>query len=154
MKRLSVVVAAVALTAAWACGGAEKTADPVAPKKLRFALIPKALDIPVFDYAKVGAEREAAAQADFEVIYRGPDHADELAQKQVLESLIQQKVDGIAITVLKAEFISSTIDKAVEAGSPVVTARVIALVKTARPPSCGSFSRSAMTTRLWAADES
>ena len=121
MKRLSVVVAAVALTAAWACGGAEKTADPVAPKKLRFALIPKALDIPVFDYAKVGAEREAAAQADFEVIYRGPDHADELAQKQVLESFIQQKVDGIAISVLNAEFLSSTIDKAVDAGIPVVT---------------------------------
>ena len=32
--------------------------------------------------------------------------------------------------------------------------RVIALVNTARPPSVGSFSRSAMTTRLCAAVES
>jgi len=34
------------------------------------------------------------------------------------------------------------------AGSPAVTARVTALVKAARPPSVGSFSRSAITTRL------
>jgi ribose transport system substrate-binding protein len=120
MKRLLVVIA-VAATAAWACGGSGGGSTPEAPKKLRFALIPKALDIPVFNYANQGAQREAAAQGDIEVIYRGPDHADELAQKQILESFIQQKVDGIAISVLNAEFLSSTIDKAVDAGIPVVT---------------------------------
>ena len=88
---------------------------------MRFALIPKALDIPVFDYANVGAQREAAELGDVEVIYRGPDHADELLQKQVLESFIQQKVDGIAISVLNAESLTSTIDQAVDAGIPVVT---------------------------------
>jgi ribose transport system substrate-binding protein len=118
MKRLWLVAAVVALTA-WACGGTSST--PEAPKKLRFALIPKALDIPVFNYANAGAQREAAAQGDVEVIYRGPDKADELMQKQVLESFIQQKVDGIAISVLNADFLTSTIDKAVDAGIPVVT---------------------------------
>ena len=113
------VLTVVALGAAWACGGGEKA--PEAPKKLRFALIPKGLDIPVFNYANAGAQREAAAQGDVEVIYRGPDKADELAQKQILESFIQQKVDGIAISVLNAEFLTSTIDKAVDVGIPVVT---------------------------------
>lgn len=117
MKRLLAVVAVAAMTA-WACGG---SSTPEGPKKLRFALIPKSLDIPVFNYAEIGAKREAAAEGDVEVIYRGPDKADESKQKEVLESFIQQKVDGIAISVLNAEALTSTIDKAVDAGIPVVT---------------------------------
>ena len=118
MKRLvlSVVVLAMGVVA---CGGGTSDAPP-APKKLRFALIPKSLDIPVFDYARIGGERAAAALG-VEVIYRGPDRADELRQKEVLESFITQKVDGIAISVLNASFLTPTIDRAVEAGIPVVT---------------------------------
>ena len=74
----------------------------------------------MFDYARIGGER-AAAQLGVEVIYRGPDRADELRQKEILESFITQKVDGIAISVLNASFLTPTIDKAVEAGIPVVT---------------------------------
>jgi ribose transport system substrate-binding protein len=102
-----------------ACGGG--TADEAAPaRKLRFALIPKSLDIPVFDYARIGGER-AAAELGVEVIYRGPDKADELKQKEVLESFITQKGDGIAISVLNADVLTATIDRAVEMGIPVVT---------------------------------
>jgi len=117
MKRLVMLVMIGAAAAAWACGGGE----PEGPRKLRFALIPKALDIPVFDYANKGAQREAAALGNVEVIYRGPERADELKQKEILETFISQKVDGIAISVLNAEFLTSTIDRAVEAGIPVVT---------------------------------
>jgi len=117
MKRVvSMMVAAAAVTMV-ACGGSA----PAGPKTLKFVLIPKALDIPVFDYANQGAQREALALGNTEVIYRGPDHSDELKQKEILESFISQKVDGIAISVLNAEFLTSTIDKAVEAGIPVVT---------------------------------
>jgi ribose transport system substrate-binding protein len=118
MKRL-LLVAVAAVMGIVACGGG--TADEAAPaRKLRFALIPKSLDIPVFDYARIGGER-AAAELGVEVIYRGPDKADELKQKEILESFITQKVDGIAISVLSAEFLTPTIDRAVEAGIPVVT---------------------------------
>jgi ribose transport system substrate-binding protein len=55
------------------------------------------------------------------VVYRGPDRPDELKQKEILESFISQQVDGIAISVLNAEFLTSTIDRAIEAGIPVVT---------------------------------
>lgn len=116
MKRLFLAALSIALTT-WACSGAE----PEGPRRLRFALIPKALDIPVFDYANKGAQREAAAIGNVEVIYRGPDHPDELKQKEVLESFISQRVDGIAISVLNASFLTSTIDKAIDAGIPVVT---------------------------------
>jgi ribose transport system substrate-binding protein len=115
MKKLLLVVCVGVLGVA-ACGGA--TSD--APRTLRFALIPKSLDIPVFDFARIGGER-AAAELGVEVIYRGPDRADELRQKEILESFITQKVDGIAISVLNASFLTPTIDRAIEAGIPVVT---------------------------------
>jgi ribose transport system substrate-binding protein len=121
MKRVlmvGVVLAAIGV----ACGGGNSTSNqPAAQKTLRFALIPKALDIPVFDYANKGAQRKAKELGGVEVTYRGPDHSDELKQKEVLESFISQKVDGIAISVLNAGFLSSTIDKAIDAGIPVVT---------------------------------
>ena len=116
MKRLLLLVITVAL-GAWACSGSA----PEGPRKLKFALIPKALDIPVFNYANQGAQRLAAELGDVEVIYRGPDSADVLKQKEMLESFISQKVDGIAISVLDAEALTGTIDKAVDAGIPVVT---------------------------------
>jgi ribose transport system substrate-binding protein len=101
----------------WACGGGA----PEGPRKLRFALIPKSLDIPVFNYADLGAQRQAAELGDVDVIYRGPDRPDESKQKEILESFISQGVDGIAISVLHAEMMTSAIDKAVDAGIPVVT---------------------------------
>jgi ribose transport system substrate-binding protein len=116
MKRLLTVALAVAATTL-ACTGAA----PEGPRKLRFALIPKALDIPVFNYANQAAQRQAAEFGDVEVIYRGPDHADEIKAQEVVESFISQKVDGIAISVLNAEFLTPAIDKAVAAGIPVVT---------------------------------
>ena len=117
LTRVLVLVLAAAAVAA-ACGGGSSDQGP---RTLRFALIPKSLDIPVFDYARIGAERAAAELGNVEVIYRGPESADELRQKEVLESFIQQGVDGIAISVLNAEFLTSTIDRAIEAGIPVVT---------------------------------
>jgi len=119
MKRL-VILAAAIVVATWACGGTGGS-TPEAGRRWKFALIPKSLDIPVFDYANIGAQREAKALGDVDVIYRGPDRPDDLKQKEVLESFITQKVDGIAISVLNPESLTSTIDKAVEAGIPVVT---------------------------------
>jgi ribose transport system substrate-binding protein len=121
MRRI-VFLILLGLTAASACsnpgGGAER--QPSA-RTLRFALIPKALDIPVFGYANIGAQRKAKELGNIEVVYHGPERADELKQKEILESFIAQKVDGIAISVLNADFLTSTIDRAIDAGIPVVT---------------------------------
>lgn len=120
MHRRALLAAALAVTVA-ACGGAApKDAAAPAKKTLKFALLPKSLDIPVFNYANLGAQR-VAKELGVEVIYRGPDTADALKQKEVMESFITQKVDGIAISVTNAEFLKSTIDKAMDAGIPVVT---------------------------------
>jgi ribose transport system substrate-binding protein len=121
MKRLALILAAVAIGTTACGGGANDASKTPAPRKLRIALIPKSLDIPVFDYANKGAQREAKELGGVEVIYRGPEKADELKQKEIMESFISQKVDGIAISVLNAEAMTSTIDKAVDAGIPVIT---------------------------------
>src|SRR5262245_50940839 len=73
------------------------TSQSTEPRKLRFAFIPKALHIPVFAYAKTGAERAAQQLGGIEVIWRGAETTDEIRQKEILESFIAQRVDGIAI---------------------------------------------------------
>src|SRR5262245_9133688 len=116
MKRIVLVIAIAVLTA---CGGG-KSGTSTAPK-LRFAVIPKSLDIPVFNYAKIGADREAAKLGNVEVIWRAPETADQLRQKEILESFITQRVDGIAISCLNGDFLTDTINRAIDAGIPVVT---------------------------------
>ena len=94
--------------------------QPEGPRTLRFAFIPKALHIPVFEYARIGAEREATKQG-VEIIWRGPESTDEIRQKEILESFIAQRVDGIAISCLNGDLLTDAIDRAVAAGIPVVT---------------------------------
>jgi ribose transport system substrate-binding protein len=113
MKRFTIVFALAAIS----CGGG----GTGGAAKLRFAVMPKSLDLPVFNYARVGAEREAAALGNVEVIWRAPETADQLKQKEILESFITQKVDGIAISCTNGDFLTETIDRAVAAGIPVVT---------------------------------
>jgi ribose transport system substrate-binding protein len=122
MRRTAVVVGSALLAAACGGGGGgSQTQTAPAKPKLRFAVIPKSLDIPVFNYARIGAERVAKELGDVEVIWRGPETADQLRQKEILESFITQKVDGIAISCLNGDFLTETINRAMDAGIPVIT---------------------------------
>jgi ribose transport system substrate-binding protein len=102
-------------------GGPAPAASNAGKPSLRFAVIPKALDIPVFNYAKIGAERAAAELGGVEVLWSAPASADQLKQKEILESYITQRVDGIAISALNGDFLTETINRAIDAGIPVVT---------------------------------
>jgi len=119
MPRVVPILLGAALTVS--CGGSEPSTSAPATKKLRFAIIPKALDITVFNYAKIGAEREAAARGNIEVLWNAPASADQLKQKEILESYITQRVDGIAISALNGDFLTDTINRAIDSGIPVVT---------------------------------
>src|SRR6185295_19653391 len=125
-KRASRAVVLAGVVASLACtgGGGAPAASPgasPAAKKYRFAVIPKSLDLPVFNYARVGAERKAKELGNVEILWRGPETADQLRQKEILESFITQGVDGIAISCLNGDFLTETINRAVDAGIPVVT---------------------------------
>jgi len=120
MRRVSAAIGAMAVMAVAACGGGGAAATK-GGAKLRFAVIPKTLDLPVFNYARTGAEREARKLGNVEVIWRAPENADQLRQKEILESFITQRVDGIAISCLNGDFLTETINRAVDSGIPVVT---------------------------------
>ena len=119
MKRTILFLAVAALAAGCSRSDAPQQGDQ--PRELRFAVIPKALDIPVFNYARIGAERAAAELGNVRVEWRAPDTADQLKQKEILESFITQRVDGIAISALNGDFLTDTINRAIDAGIPVVT---------------------------------
>ena len=124
MTRRGLIVAALALAVSASCNRNEAPAGAgsnTGARTLRFAVIPKALDIPVFNYARIGAERAAAELGNVTIEWRAPDTADQLRQKEILESFITQRVDGIAISTLNGDFLTETINRAVEAGIPVVT---------------------------------
>ena len=94
---------------------------PAGKAKLRFAVLPRSLDQPSSRLAKVGADRAAAALGNVEVLWRGPDSADAARQKEMLEAFITQKVDGVAISCTNGDLLTESINKAVDAGIPVVT---------------------------------
>jgi len=115
-------VALMVLLAVSGCGrGGQSANAPAGEKRLRFAVIPKSLDIPVFNYAKIGAERKAKDLGNVDILWNAPTNPDQLKQKEVLESYITQRVDGIAISSLNGDFLTETIDRAIAAGIPVVT---------------------------------
>ena len=125
MRRTLVLIAVAALAVAAACNKQETPASTSsgtgAAKTYRFAVIPKALDIPVFNYAKMGAERAAKELGNVTIEWRAPETADQLRQKEMLESFIAQRVDGIAISTLNGDYLTETINRAVDNGIPVVT---------------------------------
>ena len=120
MRRVLVLIAAFAIAG---CGGSKPAPGGAAggAQRLRFAVIPKSLDLPVFNYAKIGAERKAKELGDVDILWNAPTNADQLKQKEILESYITQRVDGIAISALNGDFLTDTINRAIDAGIPVVT---------------------------------
>ena len=122
MRRiLTVLAVVVAVTAACNRKQEAPASGGGTPQTLRFAVMPKALDIPVFNYAKIGAERTAKQLGNVQIEWRAPESADQLRQKEILESFITQRVDGIAISTTNGDFLTETINRAIDAGIPVVT---------------------------------
>ena len=92
-------------------------------KKTTFAFVPKLLDNPVFQLAWQGAQAGATelGKGKIEVQRFAPVKSDAVEQAQIIESLIERKVDGIAISVNDADALQPSIDKDIDAGIPVVT---------------------------------
>src|SRR4051794_25776409 len=105
--RKALLLLVVVVLGVSSCGGGAKPESGA--RRLRFAVIPKSLDLPVFNYAKVGAERQAKEYGDVDILWNAPASADQLKQKEILESYITQRVDGIAISSLNGDFLTDTI---------------------------------------------
>lgn len=93
----------------------------VAQDKLKLALVPKAMNNPFFDLARDGCYKAQDELGDVECVYIGPGEHTELEQIQIVQDLISQKVDGIAVAPSNAPAMGKALKAAVAAGIPVMT---------------------------------
>lgn len=92
-----------------------------AEKTLKFAFVPKMLDNPVFNRAKIAAEARAAELGGIEIIWRAPQEGDAAKQAEIIEGLIARRVDGIAVSCNEPSALVEPINRAIDAGIPVIT---------------------------------
>jgi rhamnose transport system substrate-binding protein len=104
-----------------AAAAPEATVAPAAPAAAKvYALVPKNLGNPYFATGNKGAQ-EAAKELGVTVNYTGPATADATQQIQLLNSLIAQKVSGLAISADDADALVPVGKDAMSAGIPVVS---------------------------------
>jgi len=106
--------------------GANLSATPTNRETLTIAWIPKALDNPVFEVGRQGAIQKAAELSELgpvqvEVLYVGSVASDAAEQVRVVEDVIARGVDAIAISCNDPTACIDPINRAVEAGIPVMT---------------------------------
>ena len=87
----------------------------------RIALVVKSLGNGFFDAANQGAQDAAAELGDVEVIYTGPTSATAEAQIEVVNSLIAQQVDAIAISANDPDALVPVLQRAMQRGIKVVS---------------------------------
>jgi len=86
-----------------------------------FALVPKAMNNPFFDFARDGCMQAAEALDGVECLYIGPSEHTEADQIQVVEDLITRRVDGLAVSPSNATAMARALARAHEVGIPVIT---------------------------------
>ena len=112
-----ILVAAV--TAAIALAGGAALAD--SHGMLKLALVPKNMNNPFFDLARDGCYKAQAEIEGIECIYIGPPEHTEIEQIQIVQDLISQGVDGIAVAPSNAPAMAKVLKAAAAAGIPVMT---------------------------------
>jgi len=100
---------------------ASGVAPAFAADKLRIALVAKALGNGFFDACRDGGMEAAKELGNVELIYTGPTKATAEEQIAVIDSLIAQKVDGIAISADDTNALVPVCKKAISRGIKVIS---------------------------------
>ncbi|HET8726305.1 MAG TPA: sugar-binding protein [Alphaproteobacteria bacterium] len=87
----------------------------------RFAIVPKAMNNPYFDLSRDGCMARAEELGNVECTYIGPVEHEPATQVQIIQDLISQGVDGIAISVSDAGAVTKVVQQAIDAGIAVIT---------------------------------
>ncbi|PRX37836.1 rhamnose transport system substrate-binding protein [Meinhardsimonia xiamenensis] len=93
----------------------------MAQETTRIALVVKALGIGFFEAAAGGAEEAAAELGNVEIIYTGPTDTTAEGQIEVINSLIAQGVDAIAISANDPDALVPVLKKAMNRGITVIS---------------------------------
>ena len=87
----------------------------------KIALVVKALGIGFFDAANKGAQEAAKELGDVDIIYTGPTTTTAEGQIEVINSLIAQKVDAVAVSANDADALVPALKKAMDRGIKVIS---------------------------------
>jgi rhamnose transport system substrate-binding protein len=96
-------------------------AGTASAEDMRIALVVKALGIGFFEAAHKGAEEAAKELGDVKIIYTGPTDTTAEGQIEVINSLIAQNVDAIAVTANDTDALVPTLKKAMQRGITVIS---------------------------------
>jgi ribose/xylose/arabinose/galactoside ABC-type transport system permease subunit/ABC-type sugar transport system substrate-binding protein len=118
-KRLLIAVGAIVLIAA-AVGFRTSLSAPSKTRTLTVAFVPKALNSPFWAAMQQAAELEAAAQGVHLVSLAADRETDVERQYQIIENLIQQRVDAILLSPSGSKELVPAIRKANDAGIPIL----------------------------------
>lgn len=116
LRRTLLTTAASAFAIAAVMGGAAE-----AQENKRIALVVKALGIGFFEAAAEGAQEAAAELGNVEVIYTGPTDTTAEGQIEVINSLIAQGVDAIAISANDPDAVAPALKRAMDRGITVIS---------------------------------
>jgi rhamnose transport system substrate-binding protein len=101
-------------------GCSKEAANSEVPGKTRVGLVAKSLGNGFFDAVHKGAN-EAADELDAEIIFTGPTTPTAEGQIEVLNSLIAQRVDAIAISANDPDAVVPTLKRAMQRGIKVIS---------------------------------
>jgi rhamnose transport system substrate-binding protein len=88
---------------------------------MRIALVVKALGIGFFEAAAKGAEEAAAELGHVDIIYTGPTDTTAEGQIEVINALIAQNVDAIAISANDRDALVPALKRAMDRGITVIS---------------------------------
>ena len=88
---------------------------------IKIAIVVKALGIGFFEAANKGAEEAAAELGDVEIIYTGPTDTTAEGQIEVINALVAQGVNAIAISANDPDAVAPALKKAMERGITVIS---------------------------------
>jgi len=117
MKRRTFTTLTTSLTLAASLFGS----TAIAQDNMRIALVVKALGIGFFEAAAEGAEEAAKELGGVEIIYTGPTDTTAEGQIEVINSLIAQGVDAIAVSANDTDALVPTLKKAMQRGITVIS---------------------------------
>jgi rhamnose transport system substrate-binding protein len=96
-------------------------AIPASAADTRIALVVKSLGNGFFDAAAKGAEEAATEIGGIEIIYTGPTSATAEGQIEIINALIAQQVDAIAISANDPDALVPVLKKAMDRGIAVIS---------------------------------
>ena len=90
-------------------------------ENVTIAIVPRALNNPVFDITKTGAEDRAKELGNVTIEWVGPTTSGAAEQAQIVDQVANKGADGIVVYVNEPGALKPAIDRATDAGTPVLT---------------------------------